>query len=89
MPRLRSIHPESESAKRERPLLGCRKCPRSSNQLRDGMCFACYLRERRGTSLPDGAQCFTCQTPNPIVLVMQGPRVLCLNCRALERAQVA
>lgn len=87
--RLRSIRPDSESAKRERPQQPCRKCPRTSNQLRDGLCFACYLRERRGTSLPDGARCFTCENPNPIVLVLQGHRVLCLNCRALERAQCA
>ena len=53
------------------------------------MCIACYLRECRGTALPEHACCFTCKTDNPLVLVRTGSLVSCYNCRAIARAQVA
>ncbi|MGZ3406588.1 MAG: hypothetical protein ACXVAN_09120 [Polyangia bacterium] len=52
--------------------------------LRRGMCRACYLRQWRGTALPDGAACVTCHERRRIVLrwtkVGATRAVTCQNC---------
>jgi hypothetical protein len=67
----------------------CRLCPRPALEPRRGLCRGCYLREYRGTALPEGAAC-VCGVSNPITLVKcKGGGVRCYNCRALERAATA
>ncbi len=81
MDRLRSTRPE-------KTLHQCCRCPRLTTELRLDMCIGCYLREKRGTALPEGAAC-SCGAHNPIVLVFVDGKVTCYNCRALGRALVA
>ena len=67
----------------------CRACPRPAIQPRRGLCRGCYMRQYRGSELPEGAAC-VCGVSNPITLVKckKGGPVRCYNCRALERAAV-
>src|SRR5258707_1062538 len=63
----------------------CRKSADSCGvSLRRGMCRACYLRQWRGTALPDAAACVTCHERRRIVLrwtKVGGTRaVTCQNC---------
>jgi hypothetical protein len=63
----------------------CRKLPEAcSVGLRRGMCRACYLRQWRGTALPEGAACAVCHERRRIVLrwtKIGGTRaVTCQNC---------
>lgn len=63
----------------------CRKSAASLGVgLRRGMCRACYLRNWRGTALPDDAACLLCQERRRIVLRwtrVGGERVVtCQNC---------
>ena len=66
----------------------CKVCRKSSDALavglRRGLCRACYLREWRGTALPDGASCACCKERRRIVLrwtkVGSARIVTCQNC---------
>jgi hypothetical protein len=66
----------------------CKVCRKSADALavglRRGLCRACYLREWRGTALPDGAACTICKERRRIVLrwtkVGTERIVTCQNC---------
>jgi hypothetical protein len=66
----------------------CKVCRKSADSLavglRRGLCRACYLREWRGTALPDGAACAICKERRRIVLrwtkVGAERIVTCQNC---------
>lgn len=60
-------------------------CTRLAAKGRRGLCRGCYLRDYRGTAIPEGARC-ECGMSNPAALVKTGPAVRCYNCRALARA---
>jgi NMD protein affecting ribosome stability and mRNA decay len=66
----------------------CKVCRKSADTLavglRRGLCRACYLREWRGTALPDGAACAICDERRRIVLrwtrLADRRVVTCQNC---------
>jgi hypothetical protein len=72
--------------------LACKVCRKSADAchsaswvgLRRGLCRACYLREWRGTALPDGAACMICKERRRIVLrwtkLGSARIVTCQNC---------
>src|SRR5258708_39782736 len=72
--------------------LACKVCRKSADAchsaswvgLRRGLCRACYLREWRGTALPEGAACTICKERRRIVLrwtkVGTQRIVTCQNC---------
>jgi NMD protein affecting ribosome stability and mRNA decay len=70
------------------PSIACKVCRKSADSLavglRRGLCRACYLREWRGTALPDGAACMICKERRRIVLrwtkVGSERIVTCQNC---------
>jgi hypothetical protein len=72
--------------KAPRPFVQCSSCPRETDQPRRGKCFGCYLRERRGSSLPYQAACKECGEDDPIVLRVTPFGILCANHHARARA---
>lgn len=76
--------------------VACEKvgCVRVTHEPRRGpqsglvCCRGCYLREYRGTAIPNGAVC-RCGEGNPAALIKKAGRVSCLNCRAKHAARLA
>lgn len=64
----------------------CSCCPRITDTPRRGMCFACYQRELRKSSLPPAACCISCGIRDPLVLRLSPFGVLCANDLARARA---
>ncbi len=67
----------------------CKHCPRLTDSPRLGLCMGCYLRVRRGSTLPDEARCEQCGETDRMVLRHTPQGILCANDQARARAQVA
>ncbi len=61
-------------------------CPRVTDSPRNGKCFNCYQRQRRGVAAPAGAHCRRCKETDPLVLSVTPFGVLCMNDHARARA---
>lgn len=75
-------------ARRQRTVT-CPGCGQTTDEPRRGLCRSCYLKQWRGTGIPQGASCAGCAEPRRVLLQLKtiaGARVpLCYNCSQLLR----
>lgn len=79
------FHVIHAGVKRPKPPKPCVLCKRPTKEPRKGMCFGCYLRDKRGHSVT--GPCSACGVGDQRVLkrhrLSDGQTVLCANCSAI------